>query len=67
MFTEVLVFMSPSDSVAQLYPQSLGTIFVAFYHKQSCGGDIVTDLHSGTLLYIVLPNEPPKIFHPHWP
>jgi hypothetical protein len=31
---QVPVFMSPSDRVAQLYPQAPGSLFVAFYVSQ---------------------------------
>jgi hypothetical protein len=43
---QVPVFMSPSDSVAQLYPQSPGSLFVAFYDSQSYGGGILNSLHA---------------------
>jgi hypothetical protein len=32
---KVCVFMSPSDRVAQLHPQALGSLFVPFYDSQS--------------------------------
>jgi hypothetical protein len=32
------VFISPRNRVAQLYPQALGSLFVAFYDSQSYGG-----------------------------
>jgi hypothetical protein len=35
---QVTVFMSPSDRVAQLYPQALGSLFIAFYNLQGYGG-----------------------------
>jgi hypothetical protein len=36
--------MSSSDRVAQLYPQALGSLFVAFYDSQGYGGGILTRL-----------------------
>jgi hypothetical protein len=44
---QVFVFMSPSDRVAQLYPQALGSLFVAFYDTQGYGGGILNRLHKG--------------------
>jgi hypothetical protein len=43
---QVSVFMSSSDSVAQLYPQAPGSFFIAFYDSQGFGGDILTGLHT---------------------
>jgi hypothetical protein len=37
--------MSPSDRVAQLYPQELGSLFIVFFYSQGCGGSILTCLH----------------------
>jgi hypothetical protein len=37
----------PRNRVAQLYPQALGSIFVASYDSQDCGGSILTRLHTG--------------------
>jgi hypothetical protein len=45
---QVPVFMCPSDTVAQLHPQAPGSLFVAFYDSQGCGGGILTRLHTGT-------------------
>jgi hypothetical protein len=42
--------MSPSDRVAQLYPQARGSLFVAFYDSQGYGGGILTHLHKGICL-----------------
>jgi hypothetical protein len=39
--------MSPSDKMAQLYPQALGSFFVTFYDSQGYGGGILTRLHTG--------------------
>jgi hypothetical protein len=44
---QVPVFMSPSDSVIQLYPQAAGSLFVAFYDSQGYGGGILARLHTG--------------------
>jgi hypothetical protein len=44
---QVSVFMTPSDRVAQLYPQALVSLFVAFYDWQGYGGGILTRLHMG--------------------
>jgi hypothetical protein len=38
------VFISPRNRVAQLYPQALGSFFVASYYSQ--GGGIRTRLHT---------------------
>jgi hypothetical protein len=38
--------MSPSDRVAQLYPQALGSLFVTFHNSQGYGGGILTCLHT---------------------
>jgi hypothetical protein len=37
--------MSPSDRVAQLYPQVPSSLFVAFYDSQGYGEGILTGLH----------------------
>jgi hypothetical protein len=39
--------MSPSDTVAQLYPQALGSLFVTSYHSQGYGVGILTHLNTG--------------------
>jgi hypothetical protein len=39
--------MSPSDRVAQLYPQAPGSFSVAFYGSQGYVGGILTRLHTG--------------------
>jgi hypothetical protein len=46
------VTRSPSDRLAQLYPQAPGSLFVAFYDSQRYGGGILTCLHTG--IYILL-------------
>jgi hypothetical protein len=38
--------ISPRNRVAQLYPQTLGSLFVAFYDRQGYGGGIRTRLHT---------------------
>jgi hypothetical protein len=45
---QVPVFISPSDKVAQLYPQAPGSLFVAFYVSRGHGGGILTPLHAGS-------------------
>jgi hypothetical protein len=42
-----LIFVSPRNSVAQLYPQALGTLLVASYVLQCYGEGIQTLLHTG--------------------
>jgi hypothetical protein len=44
---QVPVFISPRNRVAQLYPQALGSLFVASYNSQVYGGGIRTRLHTG--------------------
>jgi hypothetical protein len=39
------VFISSRKRVAQLYPQALGSLFVASYYTQGYGGGIGTGLH----------------------
>jgi hypothetical protein len=39
------VFISPRKRIAQLYPQALDSLFVAFYDSQVYGGGIRTLLH----------------------
>jgi hypothetical protein len=41
---QVPVFISPRNRVAQLYPQALGSLFVASYDSQGYGGGIRTHL-----------------------
>jgi hypothetical protein len=43
----VPVFISPRNRVARLYPQALGSLFVASYDSQGCSGDIRPCLHVG--------------------
>jgi hypothetical protein len=41
---QVPVFIYPRNKVAQLYPQALGSLFVASYDSQRYGGVILTSL-----------------------
>jgi hypothetical protein len=43
---KVLVFISRRSRVAQLYPQALGSLFIASYDLQSYGGGSPTLLHT---------------------
>jgi hypothetical protein len=45
---QVPVFISPRNRVAQLYPQALGSLFVASYDSQNHGGGIRPRLHTGS-------------------
>jgi hypothetical protein len=44
---QIPVFISPRNLVAQLYPQALGSRFVASYDSQGYGGGIRPSLHTG--------------------
>jgi hypothetical protein len=44
---QVPVFISPRNRVARLYPQALGSLFVASYNSQGYGGGIRPRLHTG--------------------
>jgi hypothetical protein len=44
---QVPIYISPRNRVARLYPQALGSIFVASYDAQGYGGGIRTRLHMG--------------------
>jgi hypothetical protein len=39
-------YLSPRNRLAQLYPRALGSLFVASYDSQGCGGGIRTHLHT---------------------
>jgi hypothetical protein len=54
---QVSVFTSPSDRVAQLYPQALGSYLFAFYYSQGYGGGILTLLHIRGILYRLILKE----------
>jgi hypothetical protein len=43
-------FISPRNSVAQLYPRALCSLFVASYDSQDYVGSILTRLHTGNML-----------------
>jgi hypothetical protein len=45
---QVSVFMSPSDKMVWLYPQAPGSLFVALYDPQGCGGGFLNRLHTVT-------------------
>jgi hypothetical protein len=44
---QVSAFKSPSERVAQLYPQALAYLFVTFYNSQGHGTNILTCLNMG--------------------
>jgi hypothetical protein len=44
---QVSIFISPRNREVQLYPQALGSLFIAFYDSQGYGGGIRTLLHTG--------------------
>jgi hypothetical protein len=48
--SQVPVFISPRNRVAQLYPQALGSLFVTSYGSQGYNGGILTRLHTGLWL-----------------
>jgi hypothetical protein len=43
---QVQAFISRMKKVAKLYPQTLGSLFVASYDSQICCGGIETHLHA---------------------
>jgi hypothetical protein len=49
---QISVFVSPSDRLAQLYPQAPGFLFVAFYESHGYGGGSLTGLHAGDRTYV---------------
>jgi flagellar basal body P-ring protein FlgI len=49
---QALVFLSLRNRVAQLYPQALGSLFVASYDSHGYGGGIRPRLHTGTYQYV---------------
>jgi hypothetical protein len=51
---EVPVFISFRNRVAQLYPQTLGSVFVASYDSQGYGGGIRTHFHTGLPIILSL-------------
>jgi hypothetical protein len=54
--TQVPIFISPRNKVAQLYPQTQGSLYVLSYDSQGFGGGILTHLHAGQFfkLWLVL-------------
>jgi hypothetical protein len=46
---QVPVFISPRNRVAELYPQALGSLFIASYDSQGSGGGILNRLHTGSV------------------
>jgi hypothetical protein len=50
---QVPVFIFSRNGVAQLYPQALGSIFVASYDSQGYGEGIRTRLHTGSHVTIL--------------
>jgi hypothetical protein len=44
---QVPVFITPRENVAQLYPQAMGSLYVASCNSQGYGGSIRTRLHTG--------------------
>jgi hypothetical protein len=44
---QVPVFVSPRNRMARLYPQALGSLFIASYDSQGYGGGIRPRLHTG--------------------
>jgi hypothetical protein len=49
---QVPVFISPRNRVAQLYPQALGSLFIAFYDSQGYSGGIRLRLPTGFVTHI---------------
>jgi hypothetical protein len=45
---QIPVFISPRNSVSQLYPQALGSFFIASYDSQGYNGGIRLRLHTGS-------------------
>jgi hypothetical protein len=43
---QVPVLISPRNMVAEFYPQTLGSLFIASYYSQGYGGDILTSFHT---------------------
>jgi hypothetical protein len=51
---QIPVFISPRNMVAQLYPQALGTLFVASYDSKGYGGGIRSRHHTGSQMLEIL-------------
>jgi hypothetical protein len=54
--SQVPVFISPRNRVAQLYPQALGSLFIASYDPQGYGGGIRTCLYAGIKIVVFVNN-----------
>jgi hypothetical protein len=50
---QVPVFISPRNKVARLYPQALGSLFVASYDSLGYGGGIRPGLYTGVMISTV--------------
>jgi hypothetical protein len=50
---QVPVFMSHSNKMVQFYPQSPGSLFVAFYYSHENSAGIPTRLRAGTSRIII--------------
>jgi hypothetical protein len=51
---QVPVFVSPKNRVSELYPQALGSLFVASYDSQGYGGGIRNRIHREVWLWRAL-------------
>jgi hypothetical protein len=49
------------NKMALLYPQALGSLFVASYESQGYGEDILTRLHMGISLELGIRNRPKNL------
>jgi hypothetical protein len=47
MESQVPIFISPRNRVTRLYPQALGSLFIASYYSQGYNGGIQHRLHHG--------------------
>jgi hypothetical protein len=59
---QVPKFIPTRNRVAQLYPQSLGSLFVASYDSQGYGGGIRTLLHAALLQEVFLLGYKPSAY-----
>jgi hypothetical protein len=53
---QVSVFKILSDWAAHLHPKALGSILDAFCSSESCAGGILTHLHIGGIVLLVITN-----------
>jgi hypothetical protein len=60
---QVPVFISPRNSVTQLYPEAPGSLFVASYDSQGYGGVIRSHLHKGTTSPRYIGPHRKRLFH----